>query len=531
MFAQLKTFLNGDGVVEALKTEFDLDTVLAARTGLALTVPTMVANFSNWLADADSENWYRTTIRTVRPDSLADFTAVTAAQDYRDLGEHGLNVVLGQRRDEVVSLVAARAEIPERAAYGLLAATTWVVTVAISRFQGNASRADTAKAFADERQGLLGLGWEPWLDQAAPRPLVQTTGAAGGLTPTTDTIPLVSRATGTADVPQHRMAAASVATQAAPVAVAQPIATQDPIPAGGGRSGDRVWIWVAGILGLLLVSTLIVGSYLLGRMQPESAAASADPIGAATVPTGADTTDTTDGEVAAEQTEVQEAGPADGSGDDRPVIGTEAEQQSQTQADADDWPGGRGPVPDTAPVRRTLEIDPDGSLVLSGSAPNWELAQQVVRVAEGNYPVDGVVVTNELTWHPDAATSVRSGDAVIPQAASFETGSSELTADSVPFLDLAAAILNSSPSVYVVVTGHTDGLGDEATNVSLSADRVDTTVEYLLSKGVIPGQIVTAAAGEDDPTASNETVDGRQSNRRVELLFKNYLAPAIGEGL
>ena len=209
-----------------------------------------------------------------------------------------------------------------------------------------------------------------------------------------------------------------------------------------------------------------------------------------------------------------------------------AEEPPGALADADpvvdDWPGGNGPVPEGPPIRRTLLLNPGGDLVLSGSAPTWELALQSVRLAEQNFPVDGVTVVNELTWHPEAARSVQSGDAVIPQAATFASGQVDLNPDSFEALDLAAAVLNNNSSVYVVVIGHTDEVGDAAQNAALSAARVGATVDYLLGQGVVPGQIVTAAAGEDDPTASNDTADGRQSNRRVELLFKNYLAPIPG---
>ena len=195
----------------------------------------------------------------------------------------------------------------------------------------------------------------------------------------------------------------------------------------------------------------------------------------------------------------------------------------------DDWPGGRGPVPEGPSIRRTLEIDPAGGLVLSGSAPSYEVAVQAMEAAQRNFPVSGIAIANELTWHPEGASSVRSGDAVIPAAATFASGSSELVEESLPALDLAVDILNASPSIYLVVVGHTDAVGDAELNASLSADRVAAAVDYLLANGAIPGQIVTAAAGEDDPSASNETSDGRQSNRRVELLFKNFLAPFPGD--
>lgn len=532
MFDQLKTFLNGDSAVEALKAEFGLDTILAARTGLALTVPTMVANYANWLADPASANWIRTTIPTIRPDSLADFNTLTGAADYRDIGEHSLDVVLGGRRSEVVTLVAARAELPEAAAYGLLSATTWVLTVAISRFHGASPREEIAEAFAVEHAKLLEAGWEPWLRTAAPASSASTLATTTG-----SFLPVPMVGSSLVDTGQHQITPPPAAYAGATGnAAGSDVAARAPRPddrdsllaldSRPGGSGDRLWVYVAGVLGTLLVLSLVVGSFLLGRLQDS---ADSEQI-AAQVPAQ-------DSAVEEEGDAAQvEGGETANAGDGQSIDSNSPDSPdalSDTDADTeaeDAWPGGRGPVPDAPPNRRTLEIKPDGTPVLSGSAPTWELAMQVLQVAERNYPVEGVEISNELTWHPEAASSVRSGDAVIPQAATFPTGSSELSPESLAALDLAVSILNSSPSVYVVVTGHTDEVGDEAVNVSLSSDRVDATVDYLINAGVIPGQIVTAAAGEDDPTASNDTDDGRQSNRRVELLFKNFLAPPLGDG-
>jgi outer membrane protein OmpA-like peptidoglycan-associated protein len=277
-------------------------------------------------------------------------------------------------------------------------------------------------------------------------------------------------------------------------------------------------MYLAGILSALLLVALLGGAFLLGRLSPDRSEADTAAT-AASVPEA----DTVGSEAAPPESS------DDGQAEDQGLTVPQSDQAAG-QVDADDWPGGRGPVPDTPPARRTLLVEQDGTLLLTGSAPNWEMARQVLKVAEENYPVDGVEITNQLTWHPDAATSIRSGDVVMPHAVSFDSGASDIIAGSAPSLDLAVSILLSTPTVYVVVTGHTDAQGDEAVNVSLASERVDATVNYLLAQGVIPGQVVTASAGEDDPTASNDTQEGRQSNRRVELLFKNFLATPPGSG-
>lgn len=198
---------------------------------------------------------------------------------------------------------------------------------------------------------------------------------------------------------------------------------------------------------------------------------------------------------------------------------------ADNEVDVDDWPGGRGPVPEGPPVPRRATIFADGRVDLTGSAPDWATAIRIADYAGRNLPGGVEAVNNQLTWHPDASTDVRSGDVVIDQAATFDVGQSVISPESGPALDLAAQLLRSRPSLFVVVIGHTDDVGDEELNAQLALDRANAVVGYLIGTGVVPGQIVVAAAGEDDPTASNETAAGREANRRIELQFKNFLIP------
>lgn len=188
-----------------------------------------------------------------------------------------------------------------------------------------------------------------------------------------------------------------------------------------------------------------------------------------------------------------------------------------------DWPGGPGPVPAGEPAARRATLGADGRLVLTGSAPSWAVATKVVQYAGEKLPGGAAAVQNDLTWHPDAAPEIQSGDVVIPQAATFALGGNEIDAASKPLLDLAAKIMVDHPTVFAVVIGHTDDQGDEAVNAELASVRATAVVDYLVGKGVVPGQLVVAAAGEDDPLADNQTAEGRNANRRAEIRFKNFL--------
>ncbi len=208
------------------------------------------------------------------------------------------------------------------------------------------------------------------------------------------------------------------------------------------------------------------------------------------------------------------------------AVETEAVVEGEEAAPVDDWPGGRGPAPEGPPERRRVTINPDGTMTLTGAAPDWDTALKTETIAASLNPGGPEAVTNQITWHPDAPADVRAGDVTIDQAATFGVGDSTINPESFPVLDRTAEFLITYPTVFVVIIGHTDDVGDEDVNADLSLDRATAVFDYLVGKGVVPGQLVLASAGEDDPTASNETAEGREVNRRIELQFKNFLTPA-----
>jgi OOP family OmpA-OmpF porin len=84
-------------------------------------------------------------------------------------------------------------------------------------------------------------------------------------------------------------------------------------------------------------------------------------------------------------------------------------------------------------------------------------------------------------------------------------------------LDGVVAELSKVNVETVIAVGHTDAIGTDAYNQSLSLRRVEAVKAYLVSKGVPSGQIKTEGRGESQPVASNQTREGRAQNRRVEI--------------
>lgn len=100
----------------------------------------------------------------------------------------------------------------------------------------------------------------------------------------------------------------------------------------------------------------------------------------------------------------------------------------------------------------------------------------------------------------------------------FETGKDVIKKTSYGILDNIVTIMKINPDYNLDINGHTDSQGDDAKNMVLSQKRADAVKNYLVSKGVEAGRLVTKGYGETEPKATNDTAAGRAENRRVEFI-------------
>lgn len=101
----------------------------------------------------------------------------------------------------------------------------------------------------------------------------------------------------------------------------------------------------------------------------------------------------------------------------------------------------------------------------------------------------------------------------------FDTAKSDLKPESEPALAEIAKLLNAHPDLKVYIVGHTDMVGDAASNLKLSQARAQSVVTALVSKNGIAGsRLIPFGAGPYAPVATNKTDEGRTKNRRVELV-------------
>ncbi|MBK9937920.1 MAG: OmpA family protein [Chitinophagaceae bacterium] len=104
----------------------------------------------------------------------------------------------------------------------------------------------------------------------------------------------------------------------------------------------------------------------------------------------------------------------------------------------------------------------------------------------------------------------------------FVTGSAKLQTSSYKGLNEVAKILQENPEMKLNIDGHTDYVGSEEMNQTLSDNRSASVKEYFVSKGIDESRIRSAGHGEMEPIADNKTAAGRQKNRRVELLLSYF---------
>jgi outer membrane protein OmpA-like peptidoglycan-associated protein len=99
----------------------------------------------------------------------------------------------------------------------------------------------------------------------------------------------------------------------------------------------------------------------------------------------------------------------------------------------------------------------------------------------------------------------------------FDTGKTSLKAETVGvFVDIIK-ILDEYPTSKFTVEGHTDSVGSEKLNQSLSEKRANSVRDFLVKEGVSADRLTAIGYGEAKPIATNNTRAGRKQNRRVEI--------------
>jgi outer membrane protein OmpA-like peptidoglycan-associated protein/opacity protein-like surface antigen len=109
------------------------------------------------------------------------------------------------------------------------------------------------------------------------------------------------------------------------------------------------------------------------------------------------------------------------------------------------------------------------------------------------------------------------GDNWVLIGANFDFNKSTLKPEAYPVLYNAAEILLLNPDIKVEVQGHTDNIGSESYNQTLSLERAETVRNFLISKGISANRLMAKGYGESNPISDNSSPQGRELNRRIEF--------------
>jgi outer membrane protein OmpA-like peptidoglycan-associated protein/Tfp pilus assembly protein PilF len=109
------------------------------------------------------------------------------------------------------------------------------------------------------------------------------------------------------------------------------------------------------------------------------------------------------------------------------------------------------------------------------------------------------------------------GNKVILKNIFFDTNKFDLESESKSELMKLIEFLTANPTVHIEISGHTDNVGPDQINQTLSENRAKSVYQYLITNGIVAGRLIYKGYGKTQPIASNDTDEDRAKNRRTEF--------------
>ncbi len=140
----------------------------------------------------------------------------------------------------------------------------------------------------------------------------------------------------------------------------------------------------------------------------------------------------------------------------------------------------------------------------------FPLAENLDLSARNEY---GELERDLILWPIEPGTTIRLNNIF------FDVDRSTLRPESRVELERVRLLLQAQPALTLTIAGHTDSDADDAHNQRLSRDRAEAVRSWLIDAGIAPERLAARGYGESKPVATNETEEGRQRNRRVEIVI------------
>lgn len=164
----------------------------------------------------------------------------------------------------------------------------------------------------------------------------------------------------------------------------------------------------------------------------------------------------------------------------------------------------------------------DTTVVVNGVAPHEGAVERIEQQLESSVPA-GFTVSATLAVQPaESPVSAPACQDLLDAelgtgTVKFAEGASTIAPESQGRLDRLVAIVQRCLTASIEIGGHTDADGSEAGNLALSQARAEAVVDYLVQAGVARDRLTAVGYGETLPVATNDTEEGRASNRRMEF--------------
>lgn len=157
----------------------------------------------------------------------------------------------------------------------------------------------------------------------------------------------------------------------------------------------------------------------------------------------------------------------------------------------------------------TFEISRNGIYVMLGVAANHFTDRQILDVSKSDQE-DLIEIELELV-------ELKPGAKLVVNNITFATNSAVLSKGSFAEIDQVISVLKNNAHIKIEIAAHTDDIGEDAPNLTLSNARAKSVLDYMTSKGIKSNRLISKGYGESDPAVPNSTSANRALNRRVEF--------------
>ena len=180
------------------------------------------------------------------------------------------------------------------------------------------------------------------------------------------------------------------------------------------------------------------------------------------------------------------------------------------------------PVPATVQIRKSGAEEPAYSLAtdsVSGTTRQMleEGPRYSLHIAQMGYDTVDMAIANIGDSLNIQLNPIKKGEVFIVKNLHFATNKTRILSRSEQALQDLYMYLARNPQIHIKIVGHTDNVGKDEANQKLSDGRANAVMQDLIERGIAPERLQAEGRGETQPIDTNDTEEGRQNNRRVEI--------------